>query len=166
MAQNSTPSLLDSPQIVKRVFDPLNDSVRVNLGDVNGLSFNLSATGDTIGTQGVSTSTKVTGLANATTGVNTVVLGPVSCVGMKSFQLFTNTTATITGAQVMTVQVNPSDADNVWINTTLTITESTTSGTVVMGTANSAIVGRQVRVISAAAITSGTFDLYLVMQGN
>lgn len=158
---NPSPSLLDSPQIIKRVFDASNDSVRVNLGDINGLSFNLSATGDTIGVQGVSTSTKVS-LDNTSTGV---VLGPVSCVGMKSFQLYTNTTATLVGAQALTVQVSPSDTDNVWINTSLTATESTVAATVIMGTENSAIVGRRVRVSIASTITSGTFDCYLVQQG-
>lgn len=161
MAQNANPSLLDAPQIVKRTFDSTNDAVRVSLGDVNGLSFNLSATGDTIGTQGVSTSTKAS-LDNTATGT---VLGPVSCVGMKSFQLYTNTTATLTGAQSLTLQVSPSDTDNVWMATSLTVTESTTSGTVVMGTANSGIVARRARVVIAAAISTGTFDLYLVMQG-
>lgn len=162
MATNPTPSLLDSPQIVKRVFDPLNDSVRVNLGDINGLSFNISATGDTIGVQGVSSSTKVS-LTASSTGV---VIPAMSCVGIKSFQLYTNTTGTITGAQALTVEVSPSDTDDVWKATTLTVTESTTSGTVIMGTANSAIVARRVRVSIAAAISSGTFDAYLVLQGN
>ena len=161
MAMNPTISQLDAPQIFKRVYDTTNDSIRCNLGDVNGLSFNISAAGDTIGTQGVSSSTKAS-LTNASTGT---VIGPVSCVGMKSFQLYTNTTATIVGAQALTVQVSPSDTDNVWINTTLTATESTTAGTVVMGTENSAIVGRRVQVVIAGAITSGTFDAYLVMQG-
>ena len=83
---------------------------------------------------------------------------------MKSFQLYTNTTSAVTGPQALTVQVSPSDTDNVWINTTLTVTPSTTGGTVVMGTENTSIVARRVSV-STTPLTSGTVDVYLVMQG-
>lgn len=162
MGQNNSPSMLDAPQIVKRIFDAANDSLRVNLGDVNGLSFNLSASGDTIGVQGVSSSTKAS-ITSSNTGV---IIPAMSCVGIKSFQLFTNTTSTITGAQAITVEVSPSDTDDVWKATTLTATESTTNATVIMGTVNSAIVGRRVRVSIASAISSGTFDAYLILQGN
>jgi hypothetical protein len=192
MSKNSSPSLLDAPQIVKRVYDEANDSVRVNLGDVNGLSFNISSTGDSIlavgttdgttsGTQkviklGADGTVQISGTytytpagsstkASLTSASSGTVLGPVSCVGMKSFNLYTNTTSTITGAQALTVQVSPSDTDNVWINTTLTATESTVNGTVIAGTNNTSITGRRVQVVIAAPISTGTFDAYLVMNG-
>lgn len=161
MALNSSPSLLDSPQIIKRCFDGTNDSVRVNLGDINGLAVSLSATtGDSILTVPNSIATKAS-LTSASTGV---VIAAASCVGMKTFNLYTNTTATLVGAQVCTLQVSPSDTDDVWIDTSLTVTESTTSGTVVAGTANSSIVARRCRVKIASTVISGTFDLYLVAQ--
>lgn len=161
MALNSNPSLLDSPQIIKRCFDGTNDSVRVNLGDINGLSVSLSAaTGDSIINHPDNIAVKAS-LTSASTGV---VIAATSCVGMKTFNLYTNTTATIVGAQACTLQVSPSDTDNVWIDTSLTVTESTVSGTVIAGTINSAIVARRCRVSIASTITSGTFDLYLVAQ--
>lgn len=161
MSLNSNPSLLDSPQIIKRVFDGTNDSIRVNLGDVNGLSMSLSAaSGDSVVNHPDSLTAKVS-LTSASTGT---VLPAQSCVGMKSFNLFTNTTATLVGAQTCTLQISPSDTDDVWIDTSLTITESTTANTVVAGTASSAIVARRCRVKIASTITSGTFDLYLVAQ--
>lgn len=197
MSQNTTPSFLDSPQIIKRVYEEADDAVRVKVA--SGTSFAVAldaADGDSVkaytydgaGTainkgQAVmassmpvviasnqssisttdtpaSSSTK----ASVTTGTGTV-LSATSCVGMKSFNLYSNTTTTVVNGQVLTLEVSPSDTDNVWKATTLTITPSGTVSTVVMGTANSAIVGRRVRVTTAAAIDSGAYDLYLVMQG-
>jgi len=161
VSQNPTPSLLDGPQIVKRVFDPLNDSIRCNIGNINGLSVSLSSTaGDSVSTYPNSVAVKAS-LTNASTGT---VVAATSCVGMRSFNLYTNTTATITDTQVCTLQVSPSDTDNVWISTALTVTPNATTATVVAGTFNSSIVARRARVTIAAAITSGTFDIYLVAQ--
>lgn len=163
MSKNLTVTQLDAGQVFKRVYDEANDCVRVEVGGGTSFELNLDATaGDTVGVQGNGTQQK-SSLTNASTGV---VIAPFSCVGMKSFNLYTNTTATLTGAQVCTLQVSPSDTDNVWISTSLTITPSGTNGTVIMGTANSAIVARRAQVIIAAAISTGTFDLYLVAQGN
>lgn len=155
-------STLDPSQIVQRTYDAVNDAVRVEIGGGTSFQLSLDATsGDTIGIQGVATYDKVS-LAHANTGV---VVPAFSCVGMKSFNLYTNTTSTIVGAQVCTLEVSPHDTDNVWINSGVTITPSTTSGVVVMGTASSSIVARRARVSTAAAITSGTYDLYVVAQG-
>jgi len=161
MAQNSSPSLLDSGQIVKRVYDQANDAVRVEVGV--GTSFGLSLTADS-GDSVLSVPVVSEAKASITSSSTGVIVAAAPCIGMKSFNLYTNTTATITGAQVCTVQVSPSDSDNVWISTSLTITPSTTNGTVVMGTAVTNIVARRVRVSIAAAISSGTFDIYLVSQ--
>ena len=97
---------------------------------------------------------------NASTGA---VVAATSCVGMKSFNVYSKTTATITDAQVLTLEISPHDSDDVWKATALTITPDTTSGNVVMGTALATPVARRARVSTAAAITSGTYDVYLVM---
>lgn len=162
MAQNNNISLLDSAQILKRVVDPANDSIRVILASGLDLAIELDAAdGDNVAVLGKGSSTKAS-ITNANTGV---IVAAASCAGMKSFQLYTKTTSAIVGAQACTVEISPSDADDVWIATTLTVTPSTTNGTVVMGTALSNIVARRIRVSIAAAITSGTFDIYLVNQG-
>lgn len=160
MAKNVS-SLLDNAQIIKRVYDEPNDAIRVEVGVGTGFALSLSAdSGDSI-----TNVPSVSELKASITSANSAVIIPASsCIGMKSFNLYTNTTSTITGAQVCTLQVSPSDSDNVWISTSLTITPSTTSGTVVMGTVSSAIVARRMRVSIAAPITSGTFDIYLVAQ--
>ncbi len=159
MSVNPSPSLLDAPQIVKRVFNGANDSIRVNIGDVNDLAVSMSAaSGDSV----INYPHAIAVKASLTSASTAVVLPATSCVGMKTFNLYTKTTATITGAQACTLEVSPSDTDDVWIATSLTITESTTLAVVVAGTINSAIIARRCRVSIAAAISTGTFDIYLV----
>lgn len=159
---NLTPTLLDSPQIVKRIYDETDDAIRIKIASGVDFAVELNADdGDSVESRGISGSTKVS-LTSASTGV---VVAAFDCKGMKSFNLYTKTTSTIVGAQACTFEVSPSDVDDVWVATTLTVTPSTVNGTVVMGTANSNIVPRRGRVSIAAAITSGTFDLYIVRSG-
>jgi hypothetical protein len=161
MAKNTTITQLDAGQVIKRIFDEPNDALRVEIG--SGTSFALGITADDGSsiTAVPSVSETKSSITNANTGV---IVGPVPCIGMKSFELYTNTTSTITGAQVCTLQVSPSDTDNVWISTSTTITPSTTNATVVTSTVNTSIVARRMRVSIAAAITTGSFDIYLLGQ--
>lgn len=162
MAVNPSPSQLDASQITQRTFDASNDAVRTVPAEATSYVIELDgADGDNVMVNGLSVSTKAS-LTNASTGV---VVPAASCAGYKSFNLYVATTATLTGPQACTLEVSPHDTDNVWIATTLTVTPSGTNGVVVMGTANSAIVARRARVSIAAAITTGTFDIYLVKQG-
>lgn len=162
MALNSNITQLDSGQIIKRLFDVSNDAIRMVLAEATGIAIELSrADGDSVAIAGDGSSTKAS-LTNANTGV---VLAAQDCSGMKSFNVYTKTTSTITGPQLCTVEISPSDSEDVWIATTLTITPSTTLDVVVMGTALSNIVAKRVRVSIASAITTGSFDLFLVQQG-
>jgi len=159
---NPSPSLLDSGQIVKKIYNESTDSIRIELASGTTFAVALDAAdGDNIAEKGLSISTKAS-ITNANTGV---IVDAADCAGYKSFNLYTATTSTIIGAQICTLEVSPSDTDNVWIATTLTITPSLVNGTVVAGTASSSIVARRARVSIAAAITSGTFNIYLVKQG-
>lgn len=153
-------SELDPAQMLRMAFNEVDSTFQVELGANSGMDIQLDSVTDSVSVEGVSSSTKVS-LTSASTGV---VLGPVSCVGMKSFTLYTNTTATVASGQLCTLQVSPSDTDNVWFSTAVTITPSGTAATVVQATPSSAIIARRAR-ISTTAIASGTYDLYLVMQG-
>lgn len=160
MATNPTPSKLDLTQINQRTFDSANDAVRVSMGSTSfGVTLD-SADGDNVAVKGLSSTTKVS-LTNASTGV---VVPAQDCSGYKTFNLFTKTTATLVGPQVCTLEISPSDTDNVWFATSVTVTPSGTNGVVASGTP-ATLVARRARVSIAAAITSGTFDLYLVMSG-
>lgn len=162
MSLNTSIVLLDPPQIAQRVYDSTNDSIRVNIGDVNGISFSLSAlAGDSVTSYARSVSQKAS-ITSASTGT---VIASFDIRGMANINLYTNTTSTITGAQSCIVQVSPSDTDNVWVNTSLTITPSLTNAAVVMATAINNVFARRARVVIASAITSGTFDIYAVAQG-
>lgn len=160
MAINPNPSKLDATQISQRTFDADNDAIRTSLGSTSFAVALDAADGDNIAVKGLSTTTKVS-LTDASTGV---VLAAADCAGHKTFQLFAKTTATITGAQVCTLEVSPSDSEDVWFATSATLTPSGTADAVVASSAISAA-GRRARVSIAAAISSGTFDLFLVKQG-
>ena len=160
MSQNQLPSLLDSGQIIKRVFDGTNDAVRVEIGQGTSFAIGLSAdSGDSI----LTVPTLLEAKASITSTNSGVIIPVTSCTGMKSFSIYTHTTSTITGAQLCTVEVSPSDSDNVWIATSATITPSATSGAVVTSSISTQV-ARRIRVSIAAAISSGTFDIYLLGQ--
>jgi hypothetical protein len=160
MAQNPTPSLLDSGQILKRLYDESNDAVRLVLADPSaGISVSLSSSEDSV----VNLPTSLAATANITSASTGVIIAATSCVGMKTFNLFSKSTSAVVGPQVLTVEISPSDSADVWFATSLTITPSTSNNVVVSGTAAS-FVARRVRVSTAAALTSGTVSVYLVAQ--
>jgi hypothetical protein len=159
---NPSITQLDGGQIFKRVYDETNDAVRVEVA--SGTTFAIgvdAADGDNLAIKGLSSSTKAS-ITNANTGT---IVAAADCSGYKAFNIYIKTTSTISGSQACTLEVSPHDTDNVWIATSVTATPSGTNGVVVAGTASSAIVARRARVTIAAAITSGTFDIYLVQQG-
>lgn len=161
MAKNTAVTQLDTGQLIKKVYDEANDAIRVEVGQ--GTSFGLSITADS--GDSVITVPNITEQKASITSANTgTIIAAFPCIGMKSFNLYTNTTSTIVGAQVCTLEISPSDSDDVWISSSLTVTPSLVSGTVVMGTVNSAIVARRARVKITAAVTSGTFNIYCVAQ--
>lgn len=196
MSQNSSPSLLDSGQIIKRLYEESDDAVRVKVAGGTSFAVSLAASdndsvivvGTTDGTvsgtqkalklsssgvaivdgsavtQPIIATTLTTQKASLTSASTGVVVPAISVVGMKSFSLITNTTSTIIGAQVLTLEISPHDTDNVWVATSLTVTPSLTSGVTATGTVLSTV-ARRARVSTAAAITSGTLDVYLNAQG-
>jgi hypothetical protein len=160
MANPNINTTSDLNQILRRVVDSLDDSVRIALSDSTGMAIELSAAdGDNVEVVARS-STQVAAVTNASTGV---ILPEFSCAGLKSMAIYTKTTSTIVGAQVCTLQVSPADSGDVWVATTSTITPSLTDQVVVM-TAPINITARRARISIAAAITSGTFDVYAVGQ--
>lgn len=163
MALNSNISQLDSGQIIKRIVDVSNDAIRTVPAETTAFAIEIDATdGDTIESWNKSLSDKVS-LTSASTGV---VLAARESKGISSINLHTKTTSTIVGAQVCTLQYSPHDSDDIWINTSVTVTPDLTNGVVVSGTAITNLLARRVRVSIAAGITSGTFDLYLMAQGS
>lgn len=161
MGLNPSPSQLSPSQIAKKIFDGDNDAIRISLGDTTGIAIELSASdGDSVETQARSVSQKAS-LTSASTGV---VIAAFDAKDLKRFNLHTKTTSTLTGPQVLTLEYSPHDSDNIWIASSITVTPSGTNGAVVSGTAAD-VLARRVRVSIAAAISTGTFDIYLIGQG-
>lgn len=160
MAENSNISLLDPGQVIRRVYDKNNDSIRIMLADAVGIAIELSADdGDSV-TNRPEGLTGTVALTNANTGV---VVAEQACVGMKQFNLHSKTTSATVGPQALTVEWSPSDTADIWIASGITLTPSAVSGTVVSAT-EASLLARRVRVRTAAAITSGTIDVYLIAR--
>lgn len=159
MAVNSSISELDAAQIVKRTYQVADDAVRTVLATTTGMAIVLDRSDEVTTYAGT-----VTGTADLTSASTGVVVAAFSVVGMQRINLFTKTTTTITDAQVLTLEISPSDTADVWIATALTVTPSTTANTVIAGTVLSNLTARRARV-STTAITSGTYSVYVVGQG-
>lgn len=161
MATNPSPSQLSPSQIAKKIFDGTNDAIRISLGDATGIAIELSAAdGDSVESQVRSVSQKAS-LTSSSTGV---IIAAFDAKDLKRFNIYSKSTSAVVGPQVLTLEFSPHDSDNIWIASSLTITPSTTNGTVVSGTAID-VLARRVRVSTAGALTSGTVDVYLVGQG-
>lgn len=153
-------SKLDANQCIKTAFDDSTETLKVSIPAVT-TEIELDASdGDSVLSHTYNVSNTAS-LDNSSTGV---VISEFDISGLKNFNLYTKTLTAITGAQVLTFQISPADSGDVWIDTSLTITPSTTANVVVSGTVATNIVARRGRVSIAAAITTGTFDVYAVGQ--
>lgn len=152
---------LDANQVLKNSYDEATASLKTIPSSATSFSVELSAAdGDSVITQPLNTSASAA-LTNASTGQ---VIAAFDCKDMNRFNLYTKTTSTIVGAQVCTLEVSPADSGDIWVATSLTISPSLINGTVVAGTVLPNVLARRARVSIAAAITSGTFSLYLIGQ--
>lgn len=154
-------SQLDANQCIRSAYDDTSNTLRTSLPALT-TEIELDATdGDSVISYTLNTQQQATGIDNSATGT---VLAEFDITGLKNFNLYTKTTTAIVGAQLLTVEVSPTDSGDVWVDTSLTITPSTTLNVVVAGTTETNVVARRARVKTAAAITSGVYDLYLVGQ--
>lgn len=149
----------DLKQLVAASFDVTNQALKTVSQSTSQLT--LTATSDSVTAVPVPVSTTAAGTA-ATTGV---VLPAAPAAGVGSVALYVEATSTLTGPQVLTVEVSPDPAGvNGWVATTITATTPTTSGVTVLA-GPTKIAALWVRVSIAAAVSSGTFTTWLV-SGN
>lgn len=121
------------------------------------------ADGDSVAVRSLISENSLTAVDNT---YASAIIAAVDAPGYSTLDLFVKTATTIVGPQVLTVQISPTTAGDVWIDTALTVTPSTTAGVVVKGTALTNVVAQRIRLNTAAAITSGTYDVYLLAKGN
>lgn len=154
-------SKLSSDQIFKKAFNEELNAIMTTPAQSTQFSIALDANeGDSV----ISHKNQISIKTSVTNVDASVVIAPFDVAGLSVIQIHSKTSSTITGAQLLTIQYSPHTEDNIWINTTITLTPSTTSGTVVTSSQLTSLLAVRCRVITAAAITSGTYDLYLVAQ--
>lgn len=154
---------LTAELVLREAWDAASGSLKTVPGSSTQFEIELSAAdGDSVNVQGEQKNAPVANITNASTGI---VVPELDASSMKSFQIYVKTTTAIVGPQVLTLELSPVDSGDVWLTTTCTVTPSTTLDAVV---ASSVLAGvaRRARVRTAAAITSGVADIYLMMQGN
>lgn len=152
---------LDANQVIKNSYDPVTQSLKTVPGAETAFSIELSSTdGDSVTNVPNGFQETTATITSSSTGV---ISTEFSLSGMKTINLYTKTLTNITGAQVLTLEISPTDSGDVWIATSLTITPNATAPTVVAGTPAS-IVARRGRVRTAAAISAGTYTLHIVAQ--
>jgi hypothetical protein len=151
---------LSADQVLKNSFDEVTGSLKTTPSSATTFSIELDANdGDSVTTYRRQLSSKTAGLNNTNTGT---VVAEFSVAGITVINMHSVTATTISGPQVLTLQFSPHATDDVWINTSVTLTPSTTAGNIVSGTQISTLNAVRCRVRTAAAITSGSYDLYIV----
>lgn len=170
MAQNDSPSLLDSAQIIKRLYNQSNDSVRVEVASGTDFEVSLSATdGDSVVIYGNGFSGSTAALTSASSGT---VLAATSCVGIKSFQLYGIVTAvdavTTAGNIVVRIEVSPDDSANVWHNTgsTTTVSAGSAVGVIAVNSILSTLIARRVRLVVSSNALAGNDAVQFYLVGN
>lgn len=175
MSQNPTISQLDAPQIVKRVFDESNDANRVVVAGGTSFAVSLDHTDSvvTLGTEdgtvsgtyhaikvdtsGVtfvradSISGATADLSSASTGV---VLSPIVCSGIKSYQIYAQVDAEdvlaagITSNITARIDISPTTSGSTFFqtSTTLNVPANTALNAVVASALLTNIIGKRVEL--------------------
>lgn len=165
---NPSPSLLDSGQIIKKIFDTTDDAVRIVLASGTTFEVSLNSDEDSVTVLGNGFAGNTAALTSASTGV---VMAATASVGIKSFQLYAIVNAAQTGgltsgAIVVKIEVSPSDSVNVWYDpsSSLNVPLGTATGAVLAGSILSILIARRVRlsVVSNALVGADSVTFYLV----
>lgn len=150
---------LSADQVLKQSYDEATGSLKTIPAAATSFSIELDAAdGDSV----ISHSRQLQVKESNTNAEATIAVAPFSVEGITRINMHSKTTATITGAQLLTLQFSPHATDDIWINTSITLTPSTTLNAVVSGTQIDTLNAVRCRVTTAAAITSGSYDLYIV----
>ena len=152
-------SKLDAGQILKHAFDDANGALKTIPAEATTFQIELDhADGDSVLTYDGQVSSQALSVDNT---VSSVVIAEFDVSIIKNVQIFTKTTATITGPQLLTLQISPLDTGDFWVNTSATTTPSTTLNNTTVSS-NVSISAKRARLITAAAITSGSYDVVVI----
>lgn len=196
MGLNSSPSLLDSPQIVKRIFDATNDAVRITLAEATGIAIELNAAdgdsalavgttdGTTSGTQKVFKldtngvlyirGDSISGQSAALDGTSVgTVIDPIDCSGIKSFQIYAEVLAaddtTATAGQIEAkIDLSPVTSGDtfVTINVALNVPPGTDVGVVAVSDLITNLIAKRARLSLTANQLVGNDSVRFFIVGS
>jgi len=153
---------LDANQVLKASFDEASQSLKTIPASATTFEMELShADGDSIVSHPSSVSASGLARSNANTGS---VVAEFDISTIKSISIYTKTLTTIVGAQVLTLQISPVASGDFWVSTSITITPDLVAN-VTKVSSIATVNALRARVITAAAITSGTYDVIAVGLG-
>lgn len=152
-------SRLDPGQVLKNAFDDASGALKTIPASATTFEMELDhADGDSVLTYDGQVSAQALTVNNT---VSSVVIAEFDVSIIKNVQIFTKTTATITGPQLLTLQISPIDSGDFWVNTSVTTTPSTTLNNTSVSS-NVSVSAKRARLITAAAITSGSYDVVVI----
>ena len=157
MSCNPNNTMLDSGQIIKKVFDCEHDAYRIVWANNVELAIALDAAdGDSVTayTAGFQTSGAF-GTGSATS------VAAIDCRGYRTFQMYSDTTSDISDSKACTLEISPADSGDVWFQTSLSITPGASSGAKVLSTTTT-VAARRLRVVATSALPSGAATIYVV----
>ena len=150
MSKQTKYSVLNQAQILNKSFNESKDALRMELVDALNTAIQLHASEDSITSVPLSLCHKSSLIA----GVSGVVLGPVSIVGIAKLQMVVGGSS---ADAALTLQVSPSDADDVWVD----VANSVGSGKPSMSI-QTAVTARRARITGSS---DGALDVYLNGSG-
>lgn len=153
---------LDANQVIKSCFDEASQSLKTIPASATTFEMELShIDGDSVTAYPSNISASGLARSNANTGS---VIAEFDISMVKSIAIYTKTLTTIVGAQVLTLQISPLESGDFWVSTSTTITPDLVANVTKVSTVT-AVSAKRARVITAAAITSGTYDVIAVGLG-
>lgn len=158
----NTLSSLDHSQVLRIAFDEASGALKTipSTGTVTVIQLSADQ-GDSIGIEGVQTTTS----ANiASTGATGVLIGPLSCSGMRSFQLYSYTAASGATGAIANIDYSPDGIH--FLASNIAVTSSTSLSGMVVSSLDSSHIAQSVRVSVTQLPSSGSANYYLIMQGN
>lgn len=151
-------NLLDANQVIKQVYDPATESLKTTPSGATTFSVELDAAdGDSVSSFAASLSDSAT-ITPSSTGT---VIAEQTCVGFNLAKLYAKSLAILSQQAVFRLDVSPSDSEDIWFQTSTTLTASASANAVV-ASSDATIIARRIRVVLTTAPVGGNVDLYLV----
>lgn len=154
----------NAQQIAQAAFDIDSQSIKTVIAGEVGIALSASSGDSVQATTPEIREQKATVTETTVTDTKVIAIFDISLVD--KIQLVSNTTATTTfTTPKFTLQLSPSATDDIWFDSSLTVTPSGTANTMVSGTALTGNLYKRARVnFSYVAFVSGSVDVYCLTK--